>query len=86
MSTADEGNGMDTARVEALIQDGLPGAQVHVTGDGRHFEALVVSDAFEGKSLIQRHRMVLATVNAEIASDELHALSIKAKTPAEWQP
>jgi len=77
---------METERVEALIEAGLPGARVEVTGDGRHFEALVVSDAFEGKSLIQRHRMVLATVNSEIASDELHALSIKAKTPAESQP
>ena len=74
---------METKRVEALIEAGLPGARVEVTGDGRHFEALVVSDAFEGKSLIQRHRMVLATVNSEIASDELHALSIKAKTPEE---
>jgi acid stress-induced BolA-like protein IbaG/YrbA len=54
-----------------------------VTGDGRHFEAVVVSDAFEGKSLIQRHRMVLATVNAEIESDELHALSIKANTSSQ---
>ena len=77
---------METERVEALIEAGLPGARVQVTGDGRHFEALVVSEAFEGKSLIQRHRMVLATVNSEIASDELHALSIKAKTPAESQP
>jgi acid stress-induced BolA-like protein IbaG/YrbA len=74
---------METERVEALIEAGLPGARVQVTGDGRHFEALVVSEAFEGKSLIQRHRMVLATVNSEIASDELHALSIKAKTPDE---
>jgi len=74
---------METERVEALIEAGLPGARVEVTGDGRHFEALVVSDAFEGKSLIQRHRMVLATVNSEIASDELHALSIKAETPEE---
>jgi len=77
---------METERVEALIEAGLPGARVQVTGDGRHFEALVVSEAFEGKSLIQRHRMVLAAVNSEIASDELHALSIKAKTPDELLP
>ncbi len=77
---------METERVEALIEAGLPGARVQVTGDGRHFEALVVSEVFEGKSLIQRHRMVLATVNSEIASDELHALSIKAKTPNEPLP
>jgi stress-induced morphogen len=42
---------------------------------------VVASDAFEGKSLIQRHRMVLDTVKAEIASDELHALSVKAELP-----
>ncbi len=74
---------METDKVKALIEAGLPGAKVEVTGDGRHFEATVVSEAFEGKSLIQRHRMVMATVNEQIASDELHALSIKAKTPAE---
>jgi acid stress-induced BolA-like protein IbaG/YrbA len=59
----------------------LPGARVDVTGDGRHFEALVVSDAFEGKSLIQRHRMVMEAVKAELASEELHALSIKTMLP-----
>ncbi|RMG35716.1 MAG: BolA/IbaG family iron-sulfur metabolism protein [Gammaproteobacteria bacterium] len=74
---------METDKVKQLIEAGLPGAKVEVTGDGRHFEALVISDAFEGKSLVQRHRMVMATVNDQIASDELHALSIKAKTPAE---
>ena len=72
---------MEIETVKALIEAGLPGAQVEVTGDGRHFEAVVVSEAFEGKSLIQRHRMVMAAVNNEIASDELHALSIKANTP-----
>ncbi len=76
---------METDKVKQLIEAGLPGAKVEVTGDGRHFEALVISDAFEGKSLVQRHRMVMATVNDQIASDELHALSIKAKTPAEME-
>lgn len=75
---------MENEKIESLIRAGIPDAQVRVTGDGRHFEASIVSDAFSGKSLIQRHRMVLATVQAEIASDELHALSItSAKTPAE---
>jgi acid stress-induced BolA-like protein IbaG/YrbA len=76
---------MEIQAVKALIESGLPGAQVQVSGDGRHFEALVVSDVFEGKSLIHRHRMVMDAVKNEIASDELHALSIKAKTPAEAQ-
>jgi acid stress-induced BolA-like protein IbaG/YrbA len=75
---------MENEQIEELIKVGIPDAQVTVTGDGRHFEASVVSDAFEGKSLIQRHRMILATVESQIASDELHALSItSSKTPAE---
>ncbi|KRT56451.1 BolA family protein [endosymbiont of Ridgeia piscesae] len=77
---------METTRVEELIRAGLSGAEVTVTGDGRHFEAVVISAEFAGKSLIQKHRMVLATVQEQIANDELHALSIKkACTPEEWQ-
>lgn len=71
---------METDKVRALIEAGLPGAKVEVTGDGRHFEAVVTSDAFEGKSLIQQHRMVKDTVKTQIESDELHALSIKTRT------
>mgnify|MGYP000597375164 CR=1 FL=1 len=72
---------METEKVKALIEAGLPGAQVEVTGDGRHFEATVTSAAFEGKSLIQQHRMVKDTVKAQIESDEVHALSIKTQKP-----
>lgn len=74
---------MDNAQVQALIEAGLPGAEVKMIGDGCHMEVLVVCADFEGKSLIQRHRMVLAGVKAHISSNELHALSIQAKTPAE---
>lgn len=72
---------METERVKALIEAGIPGATAEVTGDGRHFEATVISTAFEGKTLIQQHRMVKDAVKAEIESDELHALSIKTKVP-----
>jgi acid stress-induced BolA-like protein IbaG/YrbA len=72
---------LETEVIEALIKAGLPGAEVSVTGDGRHFEAVVISPDFEGQSLIQRHRMVMSTVQEQIASDELHAISIKAYTP-----
>jgi acid stress-induced BolA-like protein IbaG/YrbA len=75
---------METEAVAALIRAGMPRADVTVSGDGRHFEATVINAEFEGKSLIEKHRMVLATVDAEIKSDALHALSIKAFTPAQW--
>jgi acid stress-induced BolA-like protein IbaG/YrbA len=74
---------MDSAQVKALIEAGVPGANVQMLGDDCNMSVLVVSDAFEGKSLIQRHRMVMEAVKAHIASNELHALSIKAQTPAE---
>ena len=74
---------METEAVAQLIRAGLPGAEVQVTGDGEHFEAVVVSDAFEGLSLIKRERLVMETVRDQVASGELHALSIKARTPAQ---
>jgi len=55
---------METEKVKTLIEAGLPGAKVEVTGDGRHSVAVVISEAFEGKSLIQQHRMVKDTVKA----------------------
>jgi len=73
---------MEISAVKELIEKGMPEATVEVTGDGRHFDAVVTSSEFEGLSLIKRHRLVLNTVQAEIASDELHALAIKANTPS----
>ena len=72
---------METENVKALIEAGIPGAKVEVTGDGRHFEATVTSALFDGKSLIQQHRMVKDAVKVQIENDELHALSIKTMVP-----
>ena len=74
---------MQNEEVARLIEEGLPGSQVTVTGDGRHFEAVVVNEAFAGKTPLQKQRMVMETVRAQIESDELHALSIKTLTPEE---
>lgn len=76
---------MEISEIQNLIEAGLPGAIVTVTGDGSHFQAVVVSDAFEGKSLVAKQKMVYATVNEHIISGELHAFTIKAHTPAEWE-
>ncbi len=72
---------MEIEAVAQLIRSGLPDAQVQVTGDGSHFEALVVSAAFFGKSLLERQRLVMATVRSQLESGELHALSIRAQAP-----
>jgi acid stress-induced BolA-like protein IbaG/YrbA len=75
---------METDAVTKLIRDGMPGAEVTVTGDGSHFEAVVVSADFVGKTPIQKQRLVMATVKPQIESGELHAISIKTYTPEQW--
>jgi len=75
---------METSAVEQLIRVGIPGAQVQVTGDGSHFDAVVVSEAFVGLTPLKKQRLVMDSVKPQIASGELHALSIKTFTPEEW--
>lgn len=75
---------MTSDEVKQLIEQGMPGAVVRVTGDGGKFEATVVSTVFEGLSMIKEHQLVYGTVQAQIASGVVHALSIKAYTPSEW--
>jgi acid stress-induced BolA-like protein IbaG/YrbA len=70
--------------VRRYIADGLACEELQVEGDGRHFDALVVSSAFEGKSRVQRHQIVYAALGSRMR-EEVHALSIKALTPAEWR-
>jgi acid stress-induced BolA-like protein IbaG/YrbA len=72
------------ADVRRYIAEGLACEELQVDGDGRHFDALVVSTAFEGKSRVQRHQIVYAALGDRMR-EEVHALSIKALTPAEWQ-
>ena len=69
--------------VQQLIASQMPDAAVEVSGGEGKFVANVVSDAFEGLSPIKRHQLVYACVNDQIASGELHALTIVAKTAAE---
>ena len=75
---------MEILAVEQLIRAGMPDAEVKVTGDGSHFDAVVVSPAFEGLTPIKKQRLVMDTVKQQIASGELHALSIKTFTPQQW--
>lgn len=76
---------MTADQVAALIQAGLPGAQVRVVSDdGTHFEAVIVAPQFVGKRPIARHQLVYAGLG-ELMGGEIHALSIQAFTPGEWQ-
>ena len=75
---------MTAEEIEKLIASGLACEHVSVEGDGRHWYAVVVSAAFEGKRAIARHQQVYATLGRKMQTDEVHALSMKTYTPAEW--
>jgi acid stress-induced BolA-like protein IbaG/YrbA len=76
---------MTAEELQAIIAAGLPCEHLYVEGDGRHWYATLVSAEFEGKRLIQRHQRVYATLGDKMKTDEVHALSMKTYTPAEWQ-
>lgn len=76
---------MDPEEVKKRILAGLPDCEVTVSGDGSHFDAVVVGDVFAGKSMVAKQKLVYATVNDIITSGQLHALSIKTYTPSEWE-
>jgi acid stress-induced BolA-like protein IbaG/YrbA len=71
--------------IQTLIESGLDCEEVRVSGDGRHFDAVVVSTQFDGKPTLLRHRMVYATLGDRFDTDALHALSLKTYTPAQWR-
>ena len=75
---------MTADQIKNMIAAGLTCEHVDVEGDGRHWAATVVSSAFEGKRTIARHQMVYAALGEKMKTDEVHALSIRACTPAEW--
>lgn len=75
---------MNPDDVKQQIAGELPECEVTVTGDGSHFEAIVVGEVFAGLTQVKKQQLVYATVNDLITSGELHALTIKAYTPEEW--
>jgi acid stress-induced BolA-like protein IbaG/YrbA len=75
---------MTSDELRQIIAAGLVCDHLEVDGDGRHWQAVIVSPDFEGKRLIQRHQRVYATLGARMHTDEVHALPMKTFTPAEW--
>jgi acid stress-induced BolA-like protein IbaG/YrbA len=70
-------------QIKQYIESGLECEFVEVAGDGQHFEAVIVSPAFRGKSKIQQHQLVY-TVLGDRMREEIHALSMRTLTPEEW--
>ncbi|QQG36040.1 MAG: BolA family transcriptional regulator [Micavibrio aeruginosavorus] len=75
--------GMDAQTIEKMIKDGIPDAVVNISdlrGDGDHYAAYIVSEAFRGKSRVQQHQMVYAALQGKMGG-ELHALAIQTAIP-----
>jgi acid stress-induced BolA-like protein IbaG/YrbA len=69
--------------IEASIAAGLDCRHLQVAGDGHHWEALIVSAAFEGLSKVRQHQLVYAALGDRMR-EEIHALSMTTLTPAQW--
>ncbi|MFG1463023.1 BolA family transcriptional regulator [Xanthobacter sp. DSM 24535] len=75
---------MDSHDIERLIKEALPDAQISIedlAGDGDHYAATIVSEAFRGKSRVQQHQMVYAALQGNMGG-VLHALALKTSVPA----
>ena len=75
---------MHPEQLQKMIAAGLPCEHLQVDGDGHHFEAVIVSAEFVGKSRVQRQQRVNEVLRGHFNSGELHALSMKTHTPEEW--
>ena len=69
--------------VRRYIEEGLGCQHVEVSGDGHHFEAVIVSEAFRGRSRVQQHQLVYKALG-ERMREEIHALSMQTFTPEDW--
>jgi len=74
---------LDPTQIESWIRDGLSCEHLEVVGDGRHFEALIVSSSFTGLSRVQRQQRVNALLKPHFETELLHALSMRCLTPEE---
>lgn len=71
-------------QVKRYIEEGMPCAHVEVQGDGQHFEAIIVSEEFRGRSRVQQHQRVYQALGERMKAD-IHALSMQTLTPEQWK-
>ncbi|GAA5194408.1 BolA family protein [Ferrimonas gelatinilytica] len=76
---------MEPKELEHRLQEALQLAEVHVKAEGTHYTVVAIGDAFEGLTKVKRQQAVYAPLTDKITDGTLHALTIKAFTPAEWQ-
>ena len=77
---------MDPAEIKQRIEEAIPesAASVVDTGGGNHFQAVVVSKGFEGKTMVEQHRMVYDALRAALDGETIHAMALQTFTPEEF--
>jgi acid stress-induced BolA-like protein IbaG/YrbA len=78
-----ETNMIEPGQIKTWIESGLACDHVEVRGDGHHFEAVIVSPAFSGKSRVQQHQLVYRALGDRMRA-EIHALSMQTWSPEDW--
>jgi len=74
---------VEPGSIEQSIRTVLPVIHIEVTGDGAHFEAVIVSPRFAGLSRVRQHQLVYEALGGRMR-EEIHALSMKTYSPEEW--
>lgn len=76
---------MDCKVIEQILLDALTLSEVHVTSDGSHYKVVAVGECFEEMSRVKQQQAIYGPLAENIASGELHALTIKTFTPTQWK-
>ncbi len=75
---------MDSSDIQKLLQEKLQVQELHVKGEGSHFEVIAVDATFDDMSRVKRQQFIYAPLMEYIQRNDIHALSIKTFTPEEW--
>lgn len=76
---------MESQEIQRVLLNALPLQQAIVSGDGSHFQVIAVGELFEGMNRVKKQQTVYGPLMAFIEDNRIHAVSIKAYTPAEWE-
>ncbi|WP_425291076.1 BolA family iron metabolism protein IbaG [Enterovibrio nigricans] len=75
---------VEPTEIKAILEDALSLDEILVKGDGSHFEVVAVGELFDGMSRVKKQQTIYGPLMEHIRTNAIHALSIKALTPAEW--
>ncbi len=76
---------MEAQQVAELVKKELPDCEIEVRNEGNHYLVIAIGDRFEGMSPVKKQQLVYGALNTQLAEGTIHALTIKAFTPAQWQ-